>query len=94
MAADVVSLGARKSRRRTYARVPLAALNADPRLRGETWRVLEALCSFADDSTGRCYPSRRTLAKLSNVEQRNLKRNLELLIDTGLVRVNPAVAIR
>jgi Helix-turn-helix domain len=70
-----------------YGRIPLAALSADPKLRGETWRVLVALCGFAD-KTGHCWPSRERLAEDSKVEQRNLGRNLRPLTEAGLIRIN------
>lgn len=72
----------------SYGRVPLAALDADPRLRAETWRLLVALCGFADNKTGRCWPSRRRLAKRSKIKQRNLGRNFRDLTAAGLVRIN------
>jgi len=74
-------------RRARYGRIPLAALSADPKLRGETWRVLVALCGFAD-RTGHCWPSRERLAKVSKTEQRNLSRNLRPLTEAGLIRIN------
>lgn len=50
-------------------------------------RVLLALASFADNETGVCWPSRKTIAEKARLSVESVKRGLKELIGRGLIEV-------
>lgn len=50
-------------------------------------RVLIALASFADNKTGVCWPSRKTIAAKARLSVESVKRGLRELRDRGLIEV-------
>ncbi|UWQ94827.1 helix-turn-helix domain-containing protein [Rhodobacteraceae bacterium M385] len=49
--------------------------------------VLLALAHHRNKSTGKCYPSLETLAKLSNLDRRTVQRHLKSLRDNGVITI-------
>jgi DNA-binding transcriptional ArsR family regulator len=70
---------------RPYAIVPVKA--AGVRDLGAAACVYIALCAFADDRTGECFPSQRRIAEMTGLRREHVQRQIAKLAQMGLVEV-------
>ena len=64
----------------------LGAIMADHRLRPTTKQVAYVLLDHCNSKTGRCDPSRVTLARETGVDLSSVKRSIRQLVDAGWFR--------
>jgi hypothetical protein len=69
---------------RPYAMVPVKAARADL---GAAACVYIALCAFAGDRTGECFPSQRRIAEMTGLRRNQVQQQIAKLARLGLIKV-------
>lgn len=73
-----------KQSKRSYAKVELAILS-DKKVSLKQLKVYVALCKFADNKTGFCYPSNEQIQEITQLDIRDIKRTTKQLCELGWI---------
>ena len=65
--------------------VPMAWITSD--LNGEALRTLILISTYADASTGKCWPSNSELAKVCRKTERAIRNDIHSLVESGMISI-------
>ena len=81
-----ISTGIKKG---VYTKMPTPAIKVLANMKKYTaQRILVALCTYMDINSHQCWPSYTAIAKRAGVGRGNIKKNLDLLVHLGLIKVS------